>query len=689
MTTEYCPYFRVYLLWHPKSDDGKQLAEYLFEKICGEPEHPLCRGLGIPVYFRSAPFTLGNDTPRPINFKNSLKSAIFVLIDEQMVISDSWEQYIEQLWHNTSKLVPHHRLYPVALTEYFSNFINEQDFLRTNFIKIYQETNIQAKCEKLLRQVLHECCRQLKPIESQEPPNSGTAPSSLRLFLSHAKQDGVDIANSVRRWINEDESLNTFFDAKDIAPGYDFVEEIKAGLKDSALLICQTDAYATRYWCRWEVLTAKKHQVPTLLVSALNVGEERSFPYLGNIPTMRWQGTENIPFIITRILLEVLRYRYFPAYVENLKQIDRMPKQATIVPCAPELLSYLQSWQPSKSEDNTLIIYPDPPLGDDEIELLNSLDPGLKAWTPSQPMPLVAEETAQKPLLHKLIGISISDSPDLARLGFSHFHLKRALVEISRHLLAQGASVAYGGDLRPDGFTQDLIEMVKAYNKQALELGEKIQNFLAWPLHLGQTVQFLAQHKNEITIRPIALPQELKQDFSIDEQKYLEPNSTVNQYIWSRCLTAMREQMAQQIDARIILGGKVVNYKGAFPGIAEEAALAISHHKPLFVLGAFGGCAKAVGEAMLGESPEVLTQAYQTAQSEDYAKMIQFYNQRANQGTSHKEINYTTLVETFQNTGFQGLNNGLTELENQNLFNTENLEEMVYLILKGLQTAEA
>ncbi|WP_144052114.1 TIR domain-containing protein [Gloeocapsa sp. PCC 73106] len=684
MTTHSCPYFRVYLAWHPKSHNGQQLAEYLFRHICGDPDHPLLRGLGIPVHFRSAPFKPGTDTPKPINLEDSLNSATFVLVDDHMVISESWQEYIEQLWAEASKFTPRHRVYPVALTPASYNLSSV--IARANFIRIYQETETEAQRDKLLRRVLHECCRQLKQVESGEQMSSGKAPPPVQLFLSHAKQDGVEIAKGVRQWIEEDEMLTTFFDAKDIGPGYDFREEIEAGLKESALLICQTDAYATRHVCRWEVLTAKKYRIPALLVSALKVGEERSFPYLGNAPTLCWQGSESIPTIITRILLEVLRYRYFPGYVETLKQIGRMPTQAMVIPCAPELLSQVQAWQPSKLQAAPLLIYPEPPLGDEEIEVLNALEPGTKAWTPSQPMPMVVEGQVQKLLSGKVIGISISNSPDLERQGFGDAHLKRALIEISRHLIAQGANVAYGGDLRPGGFTQDLVEMVKAYNMQATERWEKIQNFLAWPLHLGVTVAWRAEHGDAVSIHAVPLPEDLKQSFGIDEQSFLKPHSTVNRYVWVRCLTAMREQMAQHIDARIILGGQVTNYKGAFPGIAEEAALAIAHHKPLFVLGAFGGCARAVGEAMLGHSPEILTQAYQTAQSQDYAEMLEFYNQRANQGAFHDAIDYTVLVETFQNTGFRGMNNGLTESENQNLFDIEDLNEMVYLVLKGLQS---
>ena len=683
MTTNYCSYFRVYLAWHPQSSQGEQFAKHLFRQICGEPDDSLRRGLGLPVHFRSVPHEVGTEVPRLINLDSSLNSATFVLIDDHMVINESWQHYVENLWTNAAKLAPHHRIYPVALT--LNSYNLSSAIAQANFIRIYQESGDKAKQDKLLRQVLHACCRQLKQVESGGTMDADTPPPPVRLFLSHAKQDGVEIVRGVRQWIEEDEALNTFFDAKDIAPGYDFVQETETGLKDSALLILQTDAYASRYWCRWEVLAAKKHQIPVLVVNSVNVGEERSFPYLGNTSTFRWHGSENIPDIIKRILLEVLRYHYFPAYVENLKLIGRMPKEAMIIPCAPELLSQLQVRQQGKTQEDTLLIYPDPPLGDEEIEILNSLDPGIKAWTPSQPMPLVAGNQEQKPFSSKVIGISISDSPDLKRLGFSDSHLQGSLIEISRHLLAQGASVAYGGDLRPGGFTQDLVEMVKAYNKQTTERGEKILNFLAWPLHLVAPVEWQAQYKNEVSIQAIPLPEELKQSFQINEQNFLGSDSTINRYIWFRCLTAMRERMVEQIDARILLGGQVTGYKGAVPGIAEEAALAITHHKPLFVLGAFGGCARAVGEAILGNSPEVLTQTYQTAESRDYAETLEFYNQRANQGASHEVIDYRALVETFQNTGFRGVNNGLTESENLRLFETEDLDEMVYLILKGLQ----
>lgn len=86
------------------------------------------------------------------------------------------------------------------------------------------------------------------------------------------------------------------------------------------------------------------------------------------------------------------------------------------------------------------------------------------------------------PLKGKLIGLSISDAPDLAERSMGQVHLEDAMVECARHLLVQGASLGYGGDLRPGGFTEILFELVRTHNRAGTK--ERIHNFLSWPIHL-------------------------------------------------------------------------------------------------------------------------------------------------------------------------------------------------------------
>jgi hypothetical protein len=65
----------------------------------------------------------------------------------------------------------------------------------------------------------------------------------------------------------------------------------------------------------------------------------------------------------------------------------------------------------------------------------------------------------------------------------------------------------------------------------------------------------------------------------IQQEHFLVPSNPDNRLIWSHCLTEMREQMDRLIDVRLILGGAVQNYKGKYPGLVEEAYLALKNQK--------------------------------------------------------------------------------------------------------------
>ena len=63
----------------------------------------------------------------------------------------------------------------------------------------------------------------------------------------------------------------------------------------------------------------------------------------------------------------------------------------------------------------------------------------------------------------RTVGISISESPDMRYFGFSDGHLKDAMAGFAIHLLASGANLAYGGDLRDSGFTRLIFDLVLRY----------------------------------------------------------------------------------------------------------------------------------------------------------------------------------------------------------------------------------
>src|SRR5260370_30417731 len=132
------------------------------------------------------------------------------------------------------------------------------------------------------------------------------------------------------------------------------------------------------------------------------------------------------------------------------------------------------------------------------------------------------------PLKGRLIGLSISNSPNLSELGMSQVHLEDAMVECARHILAQGASLAYGGDLRPGGFTTILFELVRSHNRAGSQ--ERIHNFLAWPIGLRIDSAIWREYMDEIKDYRLSPPT----DLGVDPKTYIGSHAMPGRYILAR-----------------------------------------------------------------------------------------------------------------------------------------------------------
>ena len=95
----------------------------------------------------------------------------------------------------------------------------------------------------------------------------------LKLFISHAKTDGVAMARSLiglLRQLQEADpdggGFQYFYDAEHIAPGSVWREVLKAQASGSVLIALRTEAYESRYWCRREFLLAESNGMPIVAV---------------------------------------------------------------------------------------------------------------------------------------------------------------------------------------------------------------------------------------------------------------------------------------------------------------------------------------------------------------------------------------------------------------------------------------
>lgn len=356
----FSPALSVYIVWHPDCTEGSFLAESLFEELCAVPSFPAIRGLGMPIRFRSS--ASPDTVPIPIPFGEANQSGVIVLVDSHLATSCLWREYTDRLVAEKDR---RDCVIPVALTDVANLPPKLGEF---NAIELFRLQPNEQK-EKLAREVMHELSRLLDPDVKK-----------IKVFLSHAKQDGLGITDAIRRYLHEEARLDDFLDAADIPYGVRFSEFIKENVASaSALLAIQTDDYASREWCRLEILEAKKSHVPIAVLSAVEQGEVRSFPYMGNVPVVRWHGEQSLAPIVRALLREILRCKYFPRKVEYMCKQDTL---GLAHPYPPELLTALIN-RTDIVNAKGLYLYPDPPLGTEELEILAQLDFEIIPVTPT------------------------------------------------------------------------------------------------------------------------------------------------------------------------------------------------------------------------------------------------------------------------------------------------------------------
>lgn len=669
------------IVWSADFANGDDFARRIYSRMCRDVERPASRGLGIPVYFHSGLTPTSARLPDSLDLDAAESTVVVAFLDNSIRGNQEWRDCVKAIESRIAGFGKRHLFLPVACEDRVLGLVE-----KTNCIRLHKVAAAEMQ-DRLISALTHELARLLLAKSADVPTDSfGTLEKSyapVKLFLSHSKHglEGAVIAMELRDYGRQHLPVATFYDSNDIAAGHDFEKEILANAVESAMVVIHTDTYSDRSWCRKEVLAAKRHSCPVLVVDAVTVGEERLFPYLGNAPTVRWPfgSPRRCEVVIDAALREVLRNAYFIEYVRSIKKAGYLADTSVEVATAPETLTYLNLVHAKKCDRTkpSVLLYPDPPLGDEEVEVLENLNPSnITVTTPTAIAVAPDPGRPDPPFKGRLVGLSISDSADLAAQGMGPVHLEDAMVECARHLLTQGASLAYGGDLRPGGFTTILFELVRSHNRAGSK--ERIHNFLAWPIGLRIDSAAWHEYMDEIKDYRTSPPT----DLGVDPKTYVGPDAMPGRYIWSRSLTAMRSQMNDQTAARVLLGGQVSGFKGKYPGLLEEALLALRAKKPLYVVGGFGGCARSTVDALMGGTPEAFTEPFQSAEPL-FAEMAARYQADAADGKTGP-IDYAGELKYLRSVGLDGLSNGLKVDENEILAGSKNLPEIVFLLLKGL-----
>lgn len=629
----------VYVLYHSDNKEGRAIYERLYKLLCRDAGDPFFDGLDIPVYFST-----GTDAQAiiPIVYSRAERTVVLLLLDQKMYVSDVWRDVVRAI-PNT----PNVCLCPVSQYQYAFDYSARTEFQQFISLKTY---SVLDNWQEFKTRLFDYLIRSLS-----------TAPQKkLKIFISHSKRDKDNLgrinAENLRDYLRSETKEDSFYDVNDIVDGFRFDHQIEDAIKDSLLIVLFTNTYSSREWCRRELLTAKKHKIPAIAVFMVNGDIDRVFPYIGNIPSTIFNGD-------WRPVLNLLFRTALDMYHEQQLLDGIKDAETTVLPFPPEAFSFS-----IVNDTKEKVLYPEPPLGQEEIEILQAIRPKTTFFTPMQYLAKGID------LKEKKIAISVSESENLEALGLSQTILRDLTVELSRHILIAKGCMVYGGDLRKDGYTELFKELSYQYGQFEKTDSAHVyfENYLSWPITTKLTDDIDADYKhNRVKLIPVGYADECVGRVKLDE--FLPPVGDRNLYLWGQSLTKMRQTMEAAVSARVIVGGRCGGFKGKMAGLLEEFKMSLDNNHPIFLVSGFGGIAGMLCAAIHKEIP---SNAFleEACKCDYYESLFRYY------ATKDQPIDYTWI----DGLKIGDLNNGLTDAQNEQLFVSTNIMEIVSLVLKGL-----
>lgn len=481
---------RIYVLHHPGSKLAARLADRIYEWF------RLPSLEGIPVYVRSVEAAPGKGRPLlPHGSPADDAVQYFVpLVDAHLVRDPAWHDYLAEIagmCDTSEEASPPEwgwRMIPVALDSTAFNL--PEAISRLNFIRFgtspppkpsvpgqptpeEKEARMaweEAESGEMLKHLTEALARDLNGRLFPQQKES-----RFQVFISYARADSTEEAKALRNYIQGQTQCLVFFDENDIGFGHAFGESLErsAGEHSKALIVINSDHYAERPWCRWEIdrfseprplkLAAGSHihVFHPLLVVDKMAGPKisRVVPELGQAPMVRWAAGRE-PIIFTSLMREVVmglrdvlvaRVLKWPAKLENELVVNRLPGPVTLAKLLREETAY-------EKGQNVVIHHPGHGLPFTELHLLKKTFPkadfhafrditrNLTQEMKDAFMQMERAPQSAAPLRNSVIALSTAHHrADLAALGYLPQHQDEALIHLLRPLLRLGADLMYGG----------------------------------------------------------------------------------------------------------------------------------------------------------------------------------------------------------------------------------------------------
>jgi SLOG-like protein/TIR domain-containing protein len=678
---------RIFVVWHPRYVAGEATFGVLYDWLGGQNGHLYHRGLGVPV---QAWTSLSDDeAPGKIPHHTQDLTIIVPILDGEFLGRKAWRDWVMGCMRKPRRSAKLTEPRPGGSTGSIIVLpwaVHQAAASISGVGVLHLLGSGDCDMHQLCRRVTEACVARIRN------PNR---PRPSRIFISYARQGGSQIASKVRSALQAYGNLSVFLDDHDLQPGVKWRDVLASEFKHGAAMFAiVTDAYASRAWCREELRQFREprrddkrghwYLRPVYILDSLSGTSTRSMFEVGNAPAARWTP-ERASEVVDQLIREMLFAEVNRAAARRLGN----RRKVDFINWVPDTWTLLQVLR-SRPKDKWRIAYPGDGLPRIELERLTRVFPDLSlvsfeelkhntaAPAPEQRIRTLPASRSRlhppKPLRPPVL-LSLSNPPraDLSRLGMRDCHLDAAAIRIAHALLANNYDVMYGG-LPREGFTKAFQD-----DSGAVVLEARLINYLGWP------------HTKDVTPSTIAdgfgITRYAKVDWSKgDVTDRRDPLAIADAATHTR-KTAVSGTLFDQDDDEIeqprgliALGGQLLNFAGFMPGVAEEIAIALEARLAVYVLGGFGGAAEKVAKVMSGKRSDDLTRAAFEANPK-YIELSKAAEAQDRVGALDERIDWLTqqLKEDLPD-------NGLSPIENEELWTTSNLGRAVALISKGLST---
>jgi hypothetical protein len=354
----------IFILWHPHCSLGEKLARRIYTWL--RPGN----GLGPQVFYRSLPAPEAPDRglPPPLPGESRTRpeasasswsrvcnlQIILPLIDAYMVADPGWRYWLNDLCVGKSNSMQR-VITPVALDATAYNMpmaLRRLNYLRPSGLPLPDDVKMTGPLfedvvRSLLKQLTEALCRTMlsRPRDDEMLANSLSLPNDalhkLKIFLSHAKIDGLTPARRLRDYIYSQTQLAAFYDENDIAFGSIFSRAIQDDLDSpdtAALIAVRSERYASRPWCRRELSLFRRPRLegvsnnrverwrlfPTVTVDAMEGGQlTAGIPEFGNSSIIRWDddGKNLEELIVTTAIRDTMLASFHSAMGASIAQM--------------------------------------------------------------------------------------------------------------------------------------------------------------------------------------------------------------------------------------------------------------------------------------------------------------------------------------------------------------------------------